>query len=378
MKIAFYMTTILEYYGGMEKRMIDVSSELARRYPDLEICIVTRNNEFTEKLSKFLAFLGRYKFDRTSIYKESYKKITQKLGKVQYIKTNSFWETRDILKKCNVVYSKNEVLETIIFKYLIWYKNIKYLIFGCHTALYYPYWEQLHNLLYTTWIYKFLTSGVNIFHVLNSKDRQIIQNLWRKSIQIFNPINQHISSKEKDIPISISGKDYNIAWIWRLTKQKWIWRLKKIIDFLARKNLSNNVVVHILWDGERRSEIEKITEKYSFVRYYGFLNNSMIESFLSKMDLLIHTSLRESYWLTVIEANIQDVPVLAFNIPWPKDLIKNGKNGILVSGLEEYCKELEKFVKWENSIKSSKLFISKLLDNEKIYWEYYELLTKER
>jgi hypothetical protein len=90
MKIAFYMTTILEYYGGMEKRMIDVSSELARRYPDLEICIVTRNNKFTEKLSKFLAFLGRYKFDRTSIYKESYKKIAQKLGKVQYIKTNSF------------------------------------------------------------------------------------------------------------------------------------------------------------------------------------------------------------------------------------------------------------------------------------------------
>lgn len=374
MKICFYMTTILEYQWWMEKWFIDTSVELQKRYPHLDITIVTRDNCFTEKIAKLISLLKWHKFDKYVLYKDNFENIQKKLWKVEYIKCNSFKDLKCALSNFDVIYSKNEILEAFIFKFIVWYKNIKKLIFWVHTVLFYPN-SFFRNLFYTSRIYSFFTSWVNCFHVLNSNDQQVLEKLWKKVYKIFNPINElnfNINKENNFFKIDSEIWKYNIAWVWRLTKQKWINNLLEIIENI--NNNYNNVILHIVGDWEYRGQIKKITEKYSFLRYYSHIWNKCIPSFLSQIDLLIHTSLWESYWLTIIEANFCNIPVIAFDIPWPRDIIEDWKNWFLVKDIGEYFYLLGQFVNWKVLIKSSKDTILNILNDDVIYKKIYLLL----
>jgi glycosyltransferase involved in cell wall biosynthesis len=376
MKIVFYMTTILEYYWWMEKWIIDTSIWLKNRFPNLDISIITMDNTYTERLNKILARLWWFEYKKENLYKEDLDSIKLKLGNIKYIKISSFKSLKKELSKADIIYSKNEILEAFIFKFIIWYKNIKKIIFWCHTALYYPHWSRLHNFIYTTGIYTFFTSWVSKFHVLNSSDKQVLLNKKRTVVKIFNPINLRLfekSLKNNIFKIQINKDKFNIVWVWRLTKQKGIYFLLEIIYFI-NKLKNHNIEIHIAWEWEEKIKINNLTKKYNFVKYYWHIDNNKIPSFLSNMDLYIHTSLWESYWLTLIESNMVNVPVLAFNIPWPKDIIEDGKNWILCNNKEIYFKKLNNFINKKYSLRNSKEKILEKLNDDYIYDDLKNLL----
>ncbi len=377
MKICFYIVTILEHYGWFEKWLIDISIWLEERYKDIEIDIITMDDNFSEKFIGFLSILKLKKINKKLLYKENLINIKNNLWNINYIKCSTFKELKNKLEQYDVIYSKNEILEAFIFKYIIWYKNIKKLIFWCHTAIYYPYWNKLHNLLYTTWLYPYLTSGVSKFHVLNSNDEKILINKRRNVVKIFNPINTKLFEFNLNNNILFDMKKdnnyYNIVWVWRLTKQKWVDFLLEIINFLSKMD-KKFIKLHIAWDWELKKEIISLSNKFDFIKYYWHIENKYIPNFLSKMDLYIHTSLWESFGLTIIEANMCNLPVIAFNIPWPNDIIENWKNWILVDWEGEYFEFIENFINGKNNIYLSKDTIIKKINDDLIYNNIYKLL----
>jgi len=68
-----------------------------------------------------------------------------------------------------------------------------------------------------------------------------------------------------------------------------------------------------------------LSEKFVFT---GFVDN--VRPFLSAMDLLVHPTYRESFGLVIAEAMMMGVPVIASDVRGCRELIINGKTGILV------------------------------------------------
>ena len=64
------------------------------------------------------------------------------------------------------------------------------------------------------------------------------------------------------------------------------------------------------------------------VIYTGF--TSVVEKFLSAMDVYVLPSYREGFGMSVVEAEAMAVPVIVTDIPGPVDAIDNGRSGIAV------------------------------------------------
>lgn len=66
------------------------------------------------------------------------------------------------------------------------------------------------------------------------------------------------------------------------------------------------------------------------VNFFGFVSQAKKFELLQKAHLLIHPSIREGFGLTIPEAGYVGTPVIAYNSPGLRDIVKNGKNGVLL------------------------------------------------
>ena len=124
MKIAFYATTILELGGGLEKYLIETASNLSE-FSNLRVDIITMDDECTKKIEACLSFYY-FRKSNTAIYKEKKENILKRIGKAHYYKCKDFKELREKLCEYDVIYSKNELLEAFILKFLIRYRNLQH------------------------------------------------------------------------------------------------------------------------------------------------------------------------------------------------------------------------------------------------------------
>src|SRR3989344_6608444 len=197
MKIAFFTVFFLEHGGGLAKYFIETASNLTKT-PSLQADVVTMDDRFALNIMKmthifYMSFVSR--MDMKLIYKESRGSIDENLGDARYFKASSIASLRKKLQEYDLIYSKNEVLEAFIFKFLVGYKNLPPVIFGCHTPFYYPQvaslQSKLHNFLYNSFVYRFLTSDVKAFHVLNTFDEKNLQKFLpsKKITKVYNPLN---------------------------------------------------------------------------------------------------------------------------------------------------------------------------------------------
>jgi len=121
-----------------------------------------------------------------------------------------------------------------------------------------------------------------------------------------------------------------------------------------------------------------LQKKYFFVKWHGHIENKYILKILSQQDLFISTAKWETLPFNILEAQVVGLPVIAFSIPGPKDIIINGTTGLLVNDDLEFCSEIE------DCILGRKVFDSKVItDNikekfssEKIYSEIIAMFQK--
>ena len=139
------------------------------------------------------------------------------------------------------------------------------------------------------------------------------------------------------IKIKQNKKEFIVLFGGRLSVyHKGIDILIKIIEETIKKN--KNIKFRIFGSGEDGQElIEKLSKKYpSNVKYLGFLPNlgltpnSQIENEYANASLFILTSRFESFSLVTLEAQAHGLPVIAFDIKGPHDIIKKDFQGKLI------------------------------------------------
>lgn len=69
---------------------------------------------------------------------------------------------------------------------------------------------------------------------------------------------------------------------------------------------------------------------YQRIQFFGFVSDEKKYELMSRAHVLLHPSLREGFGLTIPEAGLVGTPAIGYNSHGIRDIIKNGKNGILL------------------------------------------------
>ena len=121
--------------------------------------------------------------------------------------------------------------------------------------------------------------------------------------------------------------------------------LVKVIDYTLTENKA--VEFRLVGFGADGTRIIKLLVKKHprNVRHLGFITDAQLRSEYTNSDLLISTSRYETPGLTILEAQAHGIPVVAFRVPGPKDIIKKGFQGSLVEPFDMtgFAKEIIKY-----------------------------------
>lgn len=384
-KIAFFSFVHMEFGGGLEKYFIETSSTLAN-LPDTEADIICLSDELMFHLGS-IELLSRFQLPKRPEYRETTESVQKRLGRSGYYRCPSIRDLKRKLRAYDVIYSRNEIMEGIIFKILLGYGELPPVIFGCHTPIRYPNADSLqakfHNLMYCGFIYKYLTSGVSKFHVINKADEAQLKEMLpnKEVLRIPNPFDfEGFREKAKQEKINdIDSDRINIIWVGQLTGQKGVRDLIRVIDTVneSDKDYVTKVAWHIAGEGIERPAIQELAHRWSNVIYHGQIPNALMPSLYSQCSFMISTSKSEGFPYTLLEAQAMRLPVIAYDISGNSEIIKNGINGYLEKDIDTLLKQIKELI--ENSNAKLQLdYAEKLYDRKAIYGQLTGMLTKPK
>lgn len=386
-KIGLFMLPLLTQGGGAEKYFIELARNLNER--GIKADVLTMDEKFFQKFARILHIFacGNFfgKIDISGREKEG--DITKQLGEARWIKS-SFKNLGITLRNYNIIYSKNELSDLFILK-LKGYKNIPPVITGVHTPIVYPetksFISKLHNFIYSSFLYRWLLKGARVIHVSNSSANDLIDNKFKlKSELIYYPFSaKHFfdSAEIYKCDIKFEPGKHNIIFSGRLGEQKGI----DVLINMIRKTgddevLAGKIRINIFGSGDKDCEdaIKNFAEKYSFVRFFGHIEHKYMPHILGQQDLMIVPSKWETLPYSVLEAQGMDLPVVAFDIPGPSDIIEKGKTGFLVSSKEEFFEKMKDIVEGKIVFDRGAIIqnIEQKFNPEKIYLEMINMFQK--
>ncbi len=153
---------------------------------------------------------------------------------------------------------------------------------------------------------------------------------FKKSIIkiIPNGIDIDIEKNIKYIQLTGSPK---ILFVGRLVKIKGIEQILQAFGIFIKKYPLSRL--YIIGEGPERENLEQLSKElgiFDYIKFEGFVNPPEVYQYYKSCDLFILTSYQESFPITILEAMLFKIPIIATNINGgPKDLIKNGENGFL-------------------------------------------------
>ncbi|HKU18911.1 MAG TPA: glycosyltransferase [Candidatus Saccharimonadales bacterium] len=351
MKIAFYMTTILEYGGGLEKYLIETAANLAQR-PGITADVITMDDRVTHRITGGLSIFWMKKLDTSLSHKENVHDIRRRLGKARYFKELTICSLRKRLQQYDVIYSKNELIEGFCLRFLLRYGTLPPVIFGGHTPIFYPlatsFHGRLHNALYGGPVYRFLAGGVQKFHALNTADAARYARLFpRRPVScIYNPFDidafRRRSKQHRYDLLDADSAMIRILWMGRLSEQKGVGDLPALIATVQRAAKQHQIRISwsIFGDGEDRPHIERLARTNSMVHYYGHADQAYVPSIYARHHIFVSTSKWEGYPYTLIEAQAFGLQIFAYDIPGVSDILHAYEGGHLAANPDELAELL--------------------------------------
>ena len=386
-KIGLFMLPLLTQGGGAEKYFIDLARNF--REKGIEADVVTMNENFFRKFARILHIFARGNFfGKIDISgRESEKDVLQQLGQARWIKT-SYKNLGRILRGYNLIYAKNELVDMALLRAKI-YKKLPPIIVGVHTPIHYPetksFISKLHNFIYLSSFYKWLLRGARVIHVSNSSAKNFLENKFKlKSELIHYPFSarQILDSSQKNkCDIKFKTDKKNIIFVGRLGEQKGIDVLINIIQRINdNETLAEKIRINIFGSGDEKYEImiKKLVEKYSFVRFFGHIEHKHMPYMLGQQDLMIAPSKWETLPYSILEAQGMGLPVIAFDIPGPSDIIENRKTGFLVKNEKEFFEKMTDIIGGKISFEKNAIVqnIENKFEPEKIYSELINMFQE--
>ena len=247
-----------------------------------------------------------------------------------------------------------------------WYVKGKKIALICEVAsdlwikVFGPFFGLLGRMVekfYLFLVYK----NILFITISDSTKKDLIENGVNKEDVIVLPMGIDVP---RNIGEAKKEKEKTLIFVGRLTASKGIEDALSALKEIVRSKI---VRLWVVGRGEVRyvQKLKRMCKQLHIednVTFYGFVPEREKFTLLARAHLLIHPSLREGFGLTIPEAGYVGTPVVAYNSPGLRDIVKNGKNGILVA---------------ENSPKSLASAVMQLLSDEPLYQKLCQGARKE-
>jgi glycosyltransferase involved in cell wall biosynthesis len=160
-----------------------------------------------------------------------------------------------------------------------------------------------------------------------------------------------------ELPLDVKQKyEKQIIFVGRLSKEKGVNSLIELAKILPKE-----IHLIIVGSGPFENKIKNIAEKYSNIKFLGYLPKNKVIPLLRGSFALIQPSLAEGISTTVLEAMACQIPIIGTNVGGNKELIINNENGFLISpnSIEELN---EKIILLSNNVDLVEKFGNKSLE----------------
>ena len=123
----------------------------------------------------------------------------------------------------------------------------------------------------------------------------------------------------------------------------------------AYSRIKNKCNLLLVGDGERRQELEKISIQLGLNPKKIFLGSRLdIPFLLANADIFaLSTTENEGIGIVLIEAMAAGLPIIATDVPACREVLDNGKAGILIppKNVDIWIREIKRLINSQNQIK---------------------------
>jgi glycosyltransferase involved in cell wall biosynthesis len=279
----------------------------------------------------------------------------------------------DIIRKADIVYLGS--FNPFVFFNTIFLSKFygKKLILGIHNPVLFKIYEQKSV---SKFIFKLVLSRVGIFHVLNDYDKMIIRRNFPNA-QIYE-IPHFITMKSSRI--STNKKDFIALYVGRLeVQQKGLDLLGKIIDTVISKN--DAIKFYIAGrGGEGLKLIKNFKSEYpKNIKVLGFVSDKELKKQYRTATIFVLPSRYESFGLSLLEAQSNGLPAIAFDIRGPNAIITTRVQGRLVKPFdtEKFSDFILRYYNtWEKSKKELQMMKREIQTLIKSRYDYRVIIPK--
>lgn len=379
-KICFYMNTFL--VGGIEKVLIELLENIDKDKFNIKL-LIGYNLQELEILKEDIPQNVEIKhlINEEFLIKGKKKKSLGKMKNYEKILDESLsWIRKILLKRRLLHYIKNDEIIIDFDMTLAPYskklkENYKKIITFCHFSF------KNYNRGIESRQKKLGKRLMNYNRILVISDEmkkegeEIYPFLKEKFFRIYNSFDfnkiREKSLQENTIKQKEYLKDNYIVAVGRLEEtQK---DFTTLIEAYALVESKIKEKLFIIGEGRHRKELENLVKKLKIeekVLFMGYQSNPF--PWIKNSNLFVHSSKFEGLPTVLIEAMILERPIIATDCPTgPKEILENGKSGILVSigNKKELAEKIEKILLnqnfkneiVENSKKNIKRFDSKII-----------------
>lgn len=172
--------------------------------------------------------------------------------------------------------------------------------------------------------------------------------------------------------------DFEIVSVGRLAKVKGYDRIINVINRLNQEGYFKNSVLKIVGNGPEEKNLKAMVKNYNLnnkVNFYGEKKDPW--TYLQNGDLFIMSSYFEAYPLTIIEAQLMNIPVLTTNYS-SSQVMLDKKYGCIVENNEEeiYLKLKNLIINKEQLLMYKKNLQNYNYDNEKIIKQIKKIIMR--
>jgi glycosyltransferase involved in cell wall biosynthesis len=226
----------------------------------------------------------------------------------------------------------------------------------------FPEYVRLRAPIPTSWTYTFLRQ----FH--KKAERTMVPTPTQKQ--------RLVDARFSDVVIWSRGVDTSLFFP---RSKEFIEDPRPISMYMGRVAVEKNIEAfldldlpgtkYVVGDGP---DLEELKKKYPEVKFTGFKTGEELATYLAAADVFVFPSLTDTYGLVMLEAMACGLPVAAFPVTGPIDVIVQGKTGVYDEDLKkatlqalelkpEDCIEFAKQNSWRNS---AEMFLHHLEPNQ--------------
>jgi len=128
-----------------------------------------------------------------------------------------------------------------------------------------------------------------------------------------------------------------VAIVSRLEPRK---NIAEAFEGLARLPRGGHTL-EVIGDGSERAKLEELARELGLeVRFSGAVSEEGLPSAYGRADVLLTASRSEGFGLTLLEASAAGCAIVASDIAAHRELVSDGRNGLLFSGSDDLAKKL--------------------------------------